>query len=51
MSPSHRHCLGIARREFLQVGFSGFLGLGLPGLLAARARGAAAPGMRRGRGR
>ncbi len=33
---SHLHRFGIARREFLQVGFSGFLGLGLPGLLAAR---------------
>src|SRR3954451_15212486 len=29
---------GIARREFLQVGFSGVLGLGLPGLLAAQAQ-------------
>ena len=38
MSPTHRHSLGIARREFLQVGFSGLLGLGLPGLLAARAQ-------------
>ncbi len=25
------------RRSFLQVGYSGFVGLGLPGLLAARA--------------
>ena len=33
----HRHAHGIVRREFLQVGFSGFLGLGLPGLLASRA--------------
>jgi hypothetical protein len=40
MSPSHRHSVGIARREFLQVGFSGLLGLGLPGLLAARAQAA-----------
>src|SRR4051794_28622475 len=30
----HRHPFGIVRREFLQVGFSGFLGMGLPGLLA-----------------
>ena len=39
---SHQHPFGIVRREFLQVGFSGFLGLTLPGLLAsqARARGA-----------
>src|SRR3954447_2991071 len=41
---------GMARREFLQVGVSGVLGLGLPGLLAARsvsgaeARGASKPG-------
>ena len=37
MADTHRHAHGIVRREFLQVGFSGFLGLGLPGLLAARA--------------
>ncbi len=30
------------RREFLQVGYSGLLGMGLPGLLAARATGASA---------
>src|SRR4051794_7567568 len=36
-SSTHTHgSIGIARREFLQVGFSGVLGLGLPGLLAAR---------------
>ncbi|WP_435016755.1 DUF1501 domain-containing protein [Tundrisphaera sp. TA3] len=29
---------GMIRREFLQVGFSGYLGLGLPNLLAGRAR-------------
>lgn len=34
---NHRHGIGIARREFLQVGFSGVFGLGLPGLLAGRA--------------
>ena len=33
MLASHRHSFGMVRREFLQVGFSGFLGLGLPGLL------------------
>src|SRR3982750_2008555 len=46
MAETHRHAHGIVRREFLQVGFSGFLGLGLPGLLAARAAagaGSAAP--------
>ncbi|MDR3639240.1 MAG: DUF1501 domain-containing protein [Isosphaeraceae bacterium] len=36
----HRHPHGIVRREFLQVGFSGFLGLGLPQLLAQRAQAA-----------
>jgi hypothetical protein len=35
---SHQHPFGVVRREFLQVGFSGFLGLGLPGLLASQAR-------------
>jgi uncharacterized protein (DUF1501 family) len=40
MNLTHRHAVGIARREFLQVGFSGFLGLGLPSLLAGRALGA-----------
>jgi uncharacterized protein (DUF1501 family) len=39
----HRHPFGVVRREFLQVGFSGFLGMGLPGLLAAPARGDGAP--------
>src|SRR5579864_4364056 len=38
MTGPHKHRLGIVRREFLQVGFSGFLGIGLPGLLAAQAR-------------
>jgi hypothetical protein len=32
----HRHTLGISRRELLQVGYSGLLGLGLPTLLAGR---------------
>ena len=40
------HPIGIVRREFLQVGFSGVLGLGLNGLLAGRtpALGAAGQG-------
>ncbi len=42
MPSSHRHSIGILRREFLQVGFSGLLGLGLPELLGLRARAAAA---------
>jgi len=37
MDMTHRHPYGVVRREFLQVGFSGLLGLGLPALLAARA--------------
>ena len=36
------HPVGIVRREFIQVGFSGLLGLSLPGLLATRARAAEA---------
>lgn len=36
----HRHTQGIVRREFLQVGFSGFLGLSLPQMLAHRAQAA-----------
>ena len=50
MATTHRHAHGIVRREFLQVGFSGLLGLGLPGLLAGRAsagRVARAPGRSR----
>ncbi len=30
----HRHDRGVIRREFLQVGFSGFLGLSLPQIMA-----------------
>ena len=40
---NHRHAVGIARREFLQVGVSGFFGLGLTGLLASRAAAKVAP--------
>ena len=36
MSSDHIHPAGILRREFLQVGFSGLMGLGLPGLAAGR---------------
>ncbi len=35
--PGHRHTTGITRRELLQVGYSGLLGIGLPALLASRA--------------
>ena len=40
----HQHDAGVVRREFLQIGFSGFLGASLAGLLAARARGSIATG-------
>jgi hypothetical protein len=39
MTPSvagHRHSIGITRREMLQVGYSGLLGIGLSSLLAGR---------------
>ena len=39
----HQHRIGIHRREMLQVGFSGLLGLGLPSVLSPRARAAATP--------
>jgi hypothetical protein len=42
MTSPHRHAIGVVRREFLQVGFSGLLGMGLPALLAGRARAGAA---------
>jgi hypothetical protein len=38
--PSHRHSIGITRRELLQVGYSGLLGIGLPALLSQRANAA-----------
>jgi len=43
MNAGHDHPFGVVRREFLQVGFSGFLGLGLTGLLAGKARAAGGP--------
>ena len=42
MPTVHRHPIGVLRREFLQVGFSGLLGLGLSDLIAMRSRAAAA---------
>src|SRR5690348_16839936 len=35
---NHSHAAGVIRREFLQVGFSGFVGLGLTDLLAGWSR-------------
>ncbi len=43
MNPGHHHDRGLVRREFLQVGFSGFLGMTLPGLLAKRAEAVSQP--------
>ncbi len=37
MIPGHRHAVGMVRREFLQVGFSGLAGMSLSSVLAARA--------------
>ncbi len=39
----HRHTIGLTRREVLQVGYSGLLGVGLAGLLARKAGAAASP--------
>ncbi len=36
--PGHRHTIGVTRREVLQVGYSGLLGLGLSSVLAGRAQ-------------
>ncbi|MEP6670081.1 MAG: DUF1501 domain-containing protein, partial [Chthoniobacter sp.] len=43
MSPIRHNCAGVSRRDFLQIGLGGTLGLGLCDLLRARAS-AAAPG-------
>lgn len=32
----HRHAVGLTRRELIQVGYSGLLGIGLPSLFAAK---------------
>jgi hypothetical protein len=33
----HRHAIGLTRRELLQVGYSGLLGIGVPSILAGQA--------------
>jgi len=43
-SSETRTCAGTSRREFLQIGAAGFLGLSLPGFFRAQALGAAEPG-------
>jgi Protein of unknown function (DUF1501) len=40
---THRHAIGITRRELLQVGYSGLLGIGLPSILARRTAAADRP--------
>ncbi len=40
MSHGHRHITGMTRREVLQVGYSGLVGMGLPALLANQAQAA-----------
>jgi hypothetical protein len=42
--PSH-NCAGICRRDFLQLGLGGVLGLGFADALRGRALGAAAPAL------
>src|SRR5262245_37182673 len=45
MPRTDHHPIGLMRREFIQVGFSGLLGLTLPDVLAPRRRAvAASPG-------
>jgi hypothetical protein len=40
---NHRHAIGLTRRELLQVGYSGLLGMGLSSLFGNRARAGASP--------
>ncbi len=42
MTVTHRHITGLTRRELLQVGYSGLLGMSLPSLIAARSEAAKA---------
>lgn len=42
-TPDHQHTTGLHRRELLQVGYSGLMGLGLPALLAGGTRAAKKP--------
>lgn len=41
VSHPHRHTIGVSRRELLQVGYTGLLGISLPSLLAQQAQSAA----------
>jgi hypothetical protein len=49
MQMTHPHPAGVIRREFLQVGFSGFLGVGMVDVLTGRARADSAGGPRTAR--
>src|SRR5690606_28199061 len=40
---SHRHSIGVTRRELLQVGYSGLMGLALHSVLGNAAQAAASP--------
>lgn len=42
--PGHRHTAGLNRRELLQVGYSGLLGVGLPAVLSRRVQAATSAG-------
>ena len=46
---AHQHRIGITRRELLQVGYTGLLGIGLPSLLGQRPAHAAGGTPRRGK--
>ena len=42
LNSKHRHGIGVTRREILQVGYSGLLGMGIPSICAGRAAAGAA---------
>ncbi len=44
--PTHRHAIGLTRRELLQVGYSGLLGMGLSSILGNRAGASTSPSPR-----
>jgi uncharacterized protein (DUF1501 family) len=46
--PGHRHTSGVTRREWLQVGYTGLLGIGLSSLLTRPGAGAEATRQRKG---
>lgn len=46
MIAGHRHSAGVVRREFLQVGFSGFLGVGMAAIGSSQGRAASSSSSR-----